>query len=185
MDGERYEMDTPFLVVATQNPVEHEGTYRLPEAQLDRFLFKIEVGYPSLEEEVTIIKNQHENTFSDKLNAVGKVITGEQLKKYQAIVQEIVVEPHLLEYIGKITVSTRENQFLYLGASPRASLALLQASKAFAALRGRDFVTPEDIKESSFAVLRHRVIVSPEREMEGLTADEIIRQIVESIEIPR
>ena len=185
MDGNRYQMQEPFLVVATQNPIEHEGTYRLPEAQLDRFLFKIEVGYPNLDQEIQIIKNQHENRAEDKTEVVNKMISGQQLKNYQNIVKEIIVEPNLLEYIAKIIVNTRENQFLYLGASPRASLALLTASKAFAAIRGRDFVTPEDIKESSFAVLRHRVVVSPEREMEGLTADEIIRQILESIEIPR
>lgn len=185
MDGTRYEMQEPFLVVATQNPIEHEGTYRLPEAQLDRFLFKINVGYPNLEQEVQIIKNQHESKLDDKTEVVQKVVSGQQLKNYQHIVREIVVEAHLLEYIAKIIINTRENQFLYLGASPRASLALLTASKAFAAIRGRDFVTPEDIKEASFAVLRHRVVVSPEREMEGLTADEIIRQILESIEIPR
>ena len=185
MDGTRYEMQEPFLVVATQNPIEHEGTYRLPEAQLDRFLFKINVGYPNLEQEVQIIKNQHESKMDDKTEVVQKVVSGQQLKNYQHIVREIVVEAHLLEYIAKIIINTRENQFLYLGASPRASLALLTASKAFAAIRGRDFVTPEDIKEASFAVLRHRVVVSPEREMEGLTADEIIRQILESIEIPR
>lgn len=185
MDGKKYIMDEPFLVVATQNPIEHEGTYRLPEAQLDRFLFKINVGYPNLSQEVEIIKNQHENKLEDKTDAVQKVLSGAQLKNYQQIVKDIIVEPQLLEYIAKIIVNTRENQFLYLGASPRASLALLTASKAFAAIRGRDFVTPEDIKEASFAVLRHRVMVSPEREMEGLTADEIIRQILESIEIPR
>ena len=185
MDGTRYQMQEPFLVVATQNPIEQEGTYRLPEAQLDRFLFKINVGYPNLQQEVLIIKNQHENKLEDKTDVVQKVITAEQLKKYHNLVKEIIVEPNLIEYIAKIIVNTRENQFLYLGASPRASLALLTASKAFAALRGRDFVTPEDIKEASFAVLRHRVIVAPEREMEGLTADEIIRQILEGIEIPR
>lgn len=185
MDGEKYVMEEPFLVVATQNPVEHEGTYRLPEAQLDRFLFKINVGYPNLQQEVEIIKNQHENKLEDKTDAVHKVVSGAQLKNYQQIVKDIIVEPQLLEYIAKIIVNTRENHFLYLGASPRASLALLTASKAFAAIRGRDFVTPEDIKEASFAVLRHRVMVSPEREMEGLTADEIIRQILETIEIPR
>lgn len=185
MDGTQYEMVEPFLVVATQNPIEHEGTYRLPEAQLDRFLFKINVGYPTLTQEVEIIRNQHESKLEDKTDAVQKVITAAQLKDYQNIVKSIVVEPHLLEYIAQITVNTRENQFLYLGASPRASLALLTASKSFAALRGRDFVTPEDIKEASYAVLRHRVMVSPEREMEGLTADEIIRQILETIEIPR
>ena len=185
IDGTRYEMDEPFVVVATQNPIEHEGTYRLPEAQLDRFLFKINVGYPNLEQEVAIIKNQHDNRLEDKTEAVNKVITAQQLNNYQKLVKQIIVESQLIEYIAKIIINTRENQFLYLGASPRASLALLTASKAFAALRGRDFVTPEDIKEASYAVLRHRVIVSPEREMEGLTADEIIRQILEGIEIPR
>lgn len=185
MDGKQYKMQEPFLVVATQNPIEHEGTYRLPEAQLDRFLFKINVGYPNLTQEVQIIKNQHENKLEDKSDAVQKVISGAQLKTYQNLVKDVVVETQLLEYIAKIIVNTRENQFLYLGASPRASLALLTASKSFAAVRGRDFVTPEDIKEASYAVLRHRVMVSPEREMEGLTADEIIRQILEAIEIPR
>jgi len=185
MDGVKYQMEEPFLVVATQNPIEHEGTYRLPEAQLDRFLFKIEVGYPNLEQEIEIIKNQHNNRLEDKTDVVQTVISGPQLKQYQQLVKEIIVEQNLLEYIAKIIVNTRENQFLYLGASPRASLALLTASKAFSSIRGRDFVTPEDIKEASFAVLRHRIIVSPEREMEGLTADEIIRQILESIEVPR
>ena len=185
MDGKQYQMQEPFLVVATQNPIEHEGTYRLPEAQLDRFLFKINVGYPNLSQEIQIIKNQHSNKLEDKTDTVQKVISGVQLKNYQQIVKNILVEPQLLEYIAKIIINTRENQFLYLGASPRASLALLTASKSFAAIRGRDFVTPEDIKEASYAVLRHRVMVSPEREMEGLTADEIIRQILEAIEIPR
>lgn len=185
MDGQRYAMEEPFVVVATQNPVEHEGTYRLPEAQLDRFLFKINVGYPTLEQEIRIITNQHQLRTDDKTEAVNPVVSGQQIKHYQQLVTQVVVEPNLIEYIAKITVNTRENQFLYLGASPRASLALLTASKAFAAIRGRDFVTPEDIKEASYAVLRHRVMVSPEREMEGLTADEIIRQILETIEIPR
>lgn len=185
MEGHRYIMDTPFLVMATQNPIEHEGTYRLPEAQLDRFLFKIEVGYPNLEQEIEIIKKQHESKSEDKIEQVGKVISGVQLQQYQNTIKEILVEAHLIEYIAKIIHNTRENPFLYLGASPRASLALLTASKAFAGIRGRDFVTPEDIKDCAFAVLRHRIIVSPEREMEGLTADEIIRQILDGIEIPR
>ena len=185
MDGTQFQMQKPFLVIATQNPIEHEGTYRLPEAQLDRFLFKINVGYPDLSQEIQIIKNQHENKLADKTDAVQKVVSAAQLQNYQDLVKNVVVETQLLEYIAKIIVNTRENQFLYLGASPRASLALLTASKSFAAIRGRDFVTPEDIKEASLAVLRHRIMVSPEREMEGLTADEIIRQILENIEIPR
>lgn len=185
MDGTQFQMQKPFLVIATQNPIEHEGTYRLPEAQLDRFLFKINVGYPDLSQEIQIIKNQHENKLADKTDAVQKVVSAARLQNYQDLVKNVVVETQLLEYIAKIIVNTRENQFLYLGASPRASLALLTASKSFAAIRGRDFVTPEDIKEASLAVLRHRIMVSPEREMEGLTADEIIRQILENIEIPR
>ncbi len=185
VDGVQHDMDEPFLVVATQNPIEHEGTYRLPEAQLDRFLFKINVGYPDLSQEILIITKQHENRLEDKTDAVNQVVSGSQLKEYQEVVKNIIVEANLIEYIAKIIVNTRENQFLYLGASPRASLALLSASKAFAALRGRDFVTPEHIREASYAVLRHRIMLSPEREMEGLTADEIIRQILEGIEIPR
>lgn len=185
IDGIRYEMQAPFMVLATQNPIEQEGTYRLPEAQLDRFLFKINVGYPDLTQEIEIIKNQHQSKSNDKTAMVNPVLSKEQLAKYQELVKSLVVEEHLIEYIAKIIINTRENPFLYLGASPRASLALLSASKAFAAIRGRDFVTPEDIKEVAYAVLRHRVVVTPEREMEGLTADEIIRQILESIEIPR
>ncbi len=185
MDGIRYPMDDPFLVVATQNPIEHEGTYRLPEAQLDRFLFKIEVGYPNLQQEIEIIRHEHGNRLDDKTELVQKVVSGAQLKEYQRLVKDVIVEANLLEYIAQIIVATRNNQFLYLGASPRASLALLTASKSFAAIRGRDFVTPEDIREASYAVLRHRIVVSPEREMEGLTGDEIIRQILESQEIPR
>lgn len=185
MDGIVYEMEEPFLVVATQNPIEQEGTYRLPEAQLDRFLFKINVDYPKPEEEVQIIKNHHNLKVDDKTEQVQAVLTASDLKKYQTLIKDILVEDHLLEYIANIVVNTRENQFLYLGASPRASLALLTASKGFAAISGRDFVTPEDVKKASIAVLRHRIIVSPEREMEGLTAEEIIKQILETIEIPR
>ncbi len=185
MDGKRYEMEQPFLVIATQNPIEHEGTYRLPEAQLDRFLFKVNVGYPDLQQEISIITKEHSNRLTDKTDAVQQVVSASELKDFQELVRNIVVEAHLLEYIASIIVNTRENPFLYLGASPRAGLALLAASKSFAAIRGRDFVTPEDIKEASFAVLRHRVMVTPEREMEGLTSDEIVRQILESIEIPR
>lgn len=185
MDGTRYPMEMPFLVVATQNPIEHEGTYRLPEAQLDRFLFKVVVGYPDYSSEIAIIQRHHESREKDKTTVVNPVITEAQLIAYQQIMKEIVVEPQLMEYIAKIIVNTRENPFLYLGASPRASIALLMASKAFAAIRGRDFVTPDDIKFAAPAVLRHRIVVSPEREMEGLTADEILRQIIEGIEIPR
>ena len=185
IDGTTYTLDTPFIVMATQNPIEQEGTYRLPEAQLDRFLFKINVDYPKLDEEVTILQREHSLQNHGKLDKIQTIISGAEIKKYQELVKQIIVEPNLLEYIAKLVVNTRENAFLYLGASPRASIAILNAAKGFAAIRGRDFVTPEDIKEAAIPVLQHRVIVTPEREMEGLTSIEIIKQIIESIEIPR
>lgn len=185
IDGKTYILDTPFLVIATQNPIEQEGTYRLPEAQLDRFLFKININYPNLEEEIAII--QRENTLQNrnKLESVQQIIAQSDILNYQNLVKQIRIEQNLIEYIAKIVMNSRENAFLYLGASPRASIAILNAAKAFAALRGRDFVTPEDIKEAAIPVLQHRVVVSPEREMEGISSAEIIKQIVDTVEIPR
>ena len=185
IDGTTYILDTPFLVIATQNPIEQEGTYRLPEAQLDRFLFKISIDYPKLNEEIIIIQREHLLQNHGKLDNIKTVLSADKIKHFQNLVKQIVVEQNLIEYIAKIVVSTRENQFLYLGASPRASIAILNASKGFAAIRGRDFVTPEDIKDAAIPVLQHRVIVTPEREMEGITSSEIIKQILESVEIPR
>ena len=185
IDGNAYILETPFLVIATQNPIEQEGTYRLPEAQLDRFLFKISIDYPKLDEEIIIIQREHALQNNGKLEKIQTLLSSEQIKNYQALVKQIIVEQNLLEYIAKIVINTRENAFLYLGASPRASIAILNAAKGFAAIRGRDFVTPEDVKEAAIPVLQHRVIVTPEREMEGITSTEIIRQIIESVEIPR
>jgi MoxR-like ATPase len=185
VEGETHAMEAPFLVIATQNPVEQEGTYRLPEAQLDRFLFKITIDYPNLEEEIFILQKENELKDRQKLDGIKKILSREAILKYQALVKQVIIEPNLLEYIARIVTNTRENAFLYLGASPRASIAILNASKGYAALRGRDFVTPEDIKEAAVPVLQHRVMVAPEREMEGLTSPEIIKQIVDSIEIPR
>ena len=185
IDGTTYKMAPPFIVIATQNPIEQEGTYRLPEAQLDRFLFKVIIDYPGLAEEFEIIRREHDAHENDKTADVQKVISGAQLLKYQSLTRNVLVESNLMEYIAKIVQNTRENSFLYLGASPRASLAILNASKGFAALNGRDFVTPEDIKEAAVPVLQHRVIVSPEKEMEGLKAEQIVKEIVESVEIPR
>ncbi|MBC7438696.1 MAG: MoxR family ATPase [Flavobacterium sp.] len=185
IDGTTYILDTPFLVIATQNPIEQEGTYRLPEAQLDRFLFKVAIDYPKLNEEIIIIQREHLLQNHGKLDNIKSLLSADEIKHFQNLVKQIVVEQNLIEYIAKIVVSTRENQFLYLGASPRASIAILNASKGFAAIRGRDFVTPEDIKEAAIPVLQHRVIVTPEREMEGITSSEIIKQILESVEIPR
>lgn len=185
IDGNAFILETPFLVIATQNPIEQEGTYRLPEAQLDRFLFKITIDYPKLDEEITIIQREHALQSIGKLDNIKTILSSDEIKKYQALVKQIIVEQNLLEYIAKIVINTRENAFLYLGASPRASIAILNAAKGFAAIRGRDFVTPEDIKDSAIPVLQHRVIVTPEREMEGISSTEIIKQIIDSVEIPR
>ncbi|OEK07636.1 magnesium chelatase [Flavivirga aquatica] len=185
IDGNKFLLDSPFIVLATQNPVEQEGTYRLPEAQLDRFLFKIDVEYPNLEEEIEILSREHELKDKQKTAEITSFLSAEQIIKYQKLVSQIIIEKHLLKYIAELIVSTRSNQFLYLGASPRASIAILKASKAFAAMSGRDFVTPEDIKRAAIPVLQHRVIVTPEREMEGVSSKQIIKQIIETVEIPR
>lgn len=185
MDGTKYLMDLPFIVLATQNPVEQEGTYRLPEAQLDRFIFKIEIDYPNLEEEVEIINREQNLKGATKVSKVTSHLSKADVQKFQDLVTQVQIEPNLMNYIANIIVNTRSNPFLYLGASPRASIAILQASKAFAAMSGRDFVTPEDIKRAAVPVLQHRVIVTPEREMEGVTTKQIIKQIIETVEIPR
>lgn len=185
VDGKTYEMTPPFLVFATQNPIEQEGTYRLPEAQLDRFLFKINVNYPSIEEEIKIIEQQHKRRDKKETDSIQAIISEKEIKHYQQIVSQIQIESNLIKYIAEIVSNTRHNQFLYVGASPRASLAILSASKAFALMSGRDFVTPEDIKKAVYPVMQHRIIITPEREMEGITSDIILNQIIDSIEIPR
>jgi MoxR-like ATPase len=185
VDGTTYEMRFPFIIVATQNPIEQEGTYRLPEAQLDRFIFKIDVQYPSLQEEISILNSQHGKSQATLLQSVQKVLSPIELLQFRSIIQNVIVEDKLIEFIAKIVNETRNNPALYLGASPRASLAILRASKANAAIKGRDFVTPEDIKEMALPVLRHRIILTPEKEMEGTTADELIESILKTIEVPR
>ncbi len=185
MDGTRYVMDYPFMVLATQNPIEQEGTYALPEAQLDRFLFKIKVDYPNLEDEVTILKSHHDRKLAVPQDQIEGVLTPEALKTFRSQVQDILIEDKIFTYIAQIVDKTRNHPHLYLGGSPRASLAIMNASKAFAAINGRDFVTPEDAKRALAPVLRHRVIVSPEREMEGMTPETVIDMIAQSIEIPR
>ena len=185
VDGVTHEMRFPFIILATQNPVEQEGTYRLPEAQLDRFIFKIDVQYPTLQEEIGILNNQHGSTQAILLTQVNKIVSASDIQEYRSVIQSIIVEPRLIEFIAKIVIETRNNPALYLGASPRASLAILRASKANAALKGRDFVTPEDIIEMATPVLRHRIILTPEKEMEGVTPDELIENMLKAIEVPR
>lgn len=178
-------MGEPFLVLATQNPIEQEGTYRLPEAQLDRFLFKIAVGYPTLEEEIRILAENGQQDQREQLARVGSVLTAQEIQECRELIRQIHVEEKLLGYVARIAQETRANASLYLGASPRASVALLNSSRALAGIRGRDFVTPEDVKMLAVPVLRHRVMLTPDKEMEGLQVDEVIRQIVNKVEVPR
>jgi len=185
IDGLTHFMEFPFLVLATQNPIEQEGTYRLPEAQLDRFLFKIMVGYPSMEEEINILLNQQSVSQNTLLDSVQKIISTVQLAEYRKIINEVIIEPKLVEFIAKMVNATRNNPSLFLGASPRASLAILRASKANAAIKGRDFVNPQDIIEMAIPVMRHRIILTPEKEMEGISADELINNIISNMEVPR
>jgi len=185
IDGQKYQMQEPFIVLATQNPVEQEGTYRLPEAQLDRFLFKIEIKYPSLEEEIRIITQQHQHKTADQLAEVKPILSKEDIISLRNQVRSFHVEPKILEFVAKVIHETRNNKSLYLGGSPRASLAVVNAAKALAAIRGRDFVTPDDIVWVAPAVLRHRIMLTPDKEMEGVSPDDIIKQIIQKIEVPR
>lgn len=185
IDGATYEMEFPFLVIATQNPIEQEGTYRLPEAQLDRFLFRIKLNYPTLDQEIDILR-KFKNDFSLKLiDTVQAVLGKADLKKYQEVIEKVHIKDEILVYIAKIVEKTRNNGDLMLGASPRASLAMMRSSKAIAALNGRDFVTPDDVKYVAAPVMTHRIILTAEREMEGMVAEDIIKEIIAGIEVPR
>jgi MoxR-like ATPase len=185
IDGHQYRMEEPFTVLATQNPVEHEGTYRLPEAQLDRFLFKIEIKYPTLEEEIAIVKQQHQQKTADQLSNVTPVLSAGDINELRQQVRALHVEDKLLEFTAKVIHETRNNKSLQLGGSPRASLAIVNAAKAMAAINGRDFVTPDDIIYVVPPVLRHRIMLTPDREMEGITPDVVIAQLIQKIEVPR
>ena len=184
-DGHTRKMKLPYMVVATQNPIEHEGTYRLPEAQLDRFLFKIVVGYPKPEEESVILSRHHQRQGSLPIQEVNSILTAEQVFAFRHLAHQVHIEENLVKYIVGMVDETRKNPMLFLGASPRASIALLMSAKAFALINGRDFVSPEDIKEMALPVLRHRLQLSPEKEMEGISIDEVVKQIIDKIEVPR
>lgn len=185
MDGHTYPMTHPFLVFATQNPIEQEGTYRLPEAQLDRFLFKININYPNLTDEISILEQHNSRHGKSETANVKAMVTAQEVVEMQQIAQDVAVEKSILEYIAKIVTQTRNHNMLYLGASPRASIAILNASKAKAAMSSRDFIIPEDVKHVAVLALRHRVVLSPEKEMEGLTPDSILKELIESVEVPR
>lgn len=183
-DGVMYPMSFPFVVVATQNPVEHEGTYRLPEAQLDRFMFKVLVDYPGREEEIEVLK-LHDSGSVEEQRKLEAVLSVEELKYLRDKVKEVRVDEKMKAFIVDIVATTRHNGWLYLGASPRASIALMNSAKAYAALNGRDFVVPEDVLYLAVPVLRHRVQLSAEKELEGIVVDQALQQLIAKVEIPR
>lgn len=185
VDGQTMLMSQPFIVIATQNPIEQEGTYHLPEAQLDRFLFKIKVDYPSETDEVLVVIKHHKSTVMGIDNLISPVLNAAVIDNLRRLVSDIHVEEKLIRFIVSVVASTRQHKSIYLGASPRASIGILRSSKAIAAMNGRDFVVPEDIIYVMLPVLRHRLVLSPEKEMEGGNADDVIKQIIQSTEIPR
>lgn len=185
VDGQTYPLEAPFMVVATQNPIEHEGTYRLPEAQLDRFLFKIEVPYPNLDEEIAILSGSYVRKNELDISSLQKVISGKEIVALRTLVNSVHVEEKLMKYIAQIIQNTRNSSSVFLGASPRASVFVMKAAQAWAAIHNRDFITPEDVKAVINPVLRHRIMLTPEKEMEGITPDQVIQIILEKVEVPR
>ncbi|WP_027455301.1 AAA family ATPase [Xylanibacter brevis] len=185
IDGETHQMGQFYTILATQNPVEQEGTYKLPEAQTDRFMMKLTMGYPSIDEEVAILQRHHENTRLTSLDEVKPVLTKDELIELRQMLQQVFVDPVLLRYIAGIVQQTRESKAVFLGASPRASVAILQASKAHALLEGRDFVAPDDVHFVVPSVLQHRIILTAEAEMEGITPLKAIHRLMEKVEVPK
>ncbi len=185
VDGVTYPMEEPYLVIATQNPVEQEGTYKLPEAQLDRFLLKVTVDYPSADEELEILRRHQERHDLVKLTDIAPVLTRADVQELRRRTDSLYVEPSLLNYIVQIVRQTRLSKAVYLGASPRASVGLLRASKAYACLQGRDFVTPEDVKFVAPYVLQHRIVLTAEAEMEGWSDVKAVRRLIDKVEVPQ
>lgn len=185
IDGVTHKMGDFYTILATQNPVEQEGTYRLPEAQLDRFLMKITMGYPSLDDELEILKRHQEHSNLVKLGDIQPVLSKAELLQLRSYINKVVIDESLLRYIAQIVQQTRSTRAVYLGASPRASVAMLQASKAYALLQGRDFVTPEDIKQVTPSILQHRLVLTAEAEMEGYTAYKVAQRLIDKVEVPK
>jgi MoxR-like ATPase len=187
IDGESHQLSPLFLVLATENPIEYEGTYPLPEAQLDRFLFKILISYPSAEEELRVIANWQAGFSARQLEAVNLDLIDDPgvIPRCRTLVRKITVEPSVQGYLVNLVRRTREHPSLLWGASPRASVAMLLASKALAAMRGREFVTPDDVRDVAHPALRHRILLRAEAEIEGVTPDSILDEIVVSAEVPR
>ena len=191
IDGETHPMSPIYTILATQNPVEQEGTYRLPEAQLDRFLMKITMGYPSVDEEVEILQRNLSSSKCGKdglpamLESIEPVLTLDDLLSMRQLMQDVFVEPSLIRYIVTLIHLTRQSRAVFLGASPRASVSLLNAARAYALLQGRLFVTPDDIKFVAPSVLHHRILLTAEAEMEGHTPDKVINRLIEKVEVPK
>ncbi len=187
LDGERHLLDAPFMVIATQNPVEYEGTYPLPEAQLDRFLFKVLVPYSSLDTEVEVLRRYHHGFDAHDLEAAGlkPFIPAEAVAQARQVIKEVLVEDGILNYIARLTAASRQSPDIVLGASTRAATHILLASKTYAALQGRDYVTPDDVKFVALPICRHRILLKPEAEIEGLDADAVIRRLLGQVEVPR
>ena len=187
IDGDTYDLSGIFMVFATQNPIEFEGTYPLPEAQLDRFLLKLLVGYPGGDAEQTVLRRYHDGFDSNDLGAAGirAVADVPTIQRCRAIIAKVRVEDAMFQYITRLVAATRDHRQVVLGASPRASIALLQVGKALAAMRGRDFLIPDDIKAIAPATLRHRLLLRPEAEIEGISADRVIESILDGLEVPR
>jgi MoxR-like ATPase len=186
VDGTRYDLSTFFTVFATQNPVEFEGTYPLPEAQLDRFLVKIRVPYPEASEETQLLANVQNGFDSQNLAALALTpVNQELLSRARLEVKNVNVQDSLFTYITQLVRRTREWPALSLGASPRAAVGLMSFAKAFAALDGREYLIPDDIKQAALPVLRHRIMLKPEADLEGITADQVITDVVRAIEVPR
>jgi MoxR-like ATPase len=187
IDGEPHKLPPPFIVFATQNPIDFEGTYPLPEAQQDRFLLKVIIDYPAPEVELEVLRRHHAGFRPQKLEEVGiqPVVDVAGLQAAQAEVQQVVVEEKVFPYILELVHATRKSNDILVGGSPRAGIALLNCGKAMAALRGRNFVIPDDIKELALPILRHRVLLRPEAEVEGLTPDRVLTGLIEAQVVPR
>jgi MoxR-like ATPase len=185
MDGVCRTLESPFLIIGTQNPIDHEGTYRLPEAQQDRFLFKLYIDYPSIDNEVEIINRHQSNNHKPDISKIKTIVNKEKLEKIKATIAAIKVKDEIIRYIAELVTATRNNPSIYFGASPRASINLLKSAKTLAAINGRDFVIPEDVKEMAFPVLNHRITLTPEKDMEGQTAAEVLKSIVAKVSVPR
>ena len=187
IDGEQQELPPPFLVFATQNPIDFEGTYPLPEAQQDRFLLKVVVSYPDAEAEQEVLRRHHAGFRPQSLEEVGiqPVVGPSEILEMQKEVQRTTVEDKVFDYIYNIVQSTRNSNDILVGGSPRAGIGLLNSAKAIARLRGREFVIPDDVKEMALPVLRHRVLLRPEAEVEGLDADRVLSAILDEQVVPR